>query len=233
MSPYLGQTENGVKTTITTNKVLPERVIYDVALTTSLPPKFAATSGLNAIAHAVEALYAENTNPIICLMAEEGIYALHKALPTLLENPDDRKARYNALYGAWLCAVVQGLTRMSLHHKICHAIGGAFDLSHADTHANVLPHVVAYNASDAKHAMRTLARALETEDPAMGLFELNKRLGIHASLKTLGMPDTGAQVIIDQVTSQTFRNPRKIDENSLSVLLDNALYGRPPEQIGK
>jgi maleylacetate reductase len=146
MTPILGETKDGVKTTQRTPKVLPEVVIYDVDLTLGLPAAIAATSGMNAMAHAVEALYARDRNPVISLMAEEGIRSLARALPGIANDPQDRTARADALYGAWLCGTCLGAVGMAVHHKLCHVLGGAFDLPHAETHTIVLPHAVAYNA---------------------------------------------------------------------------------------
>jgi hypothetical protein len=156
MTPILGETKDGAKTTQRSLKVLPEVVIYDVNLTLGLPPAIAATSGINAMAHAVEALYARDRNPVISLMAEEGIRSLARALPRIVEDSQDCTARADALYGAWLCGACLGSARlgsarlgsvrMALHHKLCQVLGGTFDLPHAETHAIVLPHAPAYNA---------------------------------------------------------------------------------------
>ena len=143
MTPILGETKDGLKTTVRTKDVLPETVIYDVDLTLSLPASLAATSGINAIAHAVEALYARDRNPVISLMAEEGIRALADALPLIMARPGDREARGQALYGAWLCGVCLGPVGMALHHKLCHTLGGTFDLPHADTLTLILPQALA------------------------------------------------------------------------------------------
>src|SRR3954471_8862707 len=153
MPPRLGETNDGVKTTQKSPKILPEVVIYDVNLTLTLPPSLSATSGMNAIAHAVEALYAEDRNPIVSLMAEQGISALAGAIPRIVASPSDREARSDALYGAWLCGVCLGAVGMALHHKLCHTLGGAFDLPHAETHTILLPHCVAYNAAFAPDAI--------------------------------------------------------------------------------
>ncbi|EHL97534.1 alcohol dehydrogenase, iron-dependent, partial [Acetobacteraceae bacterium AT-5844] len=153
VTPILGQTEGGMKSTLRSPKVLPQVVIYDPDLTLSLPPSLSATSGLNAIAHAVEALYARDANPVVSLMAEEGIRALGAALPAILASPSDRVAREGALYGAWLCGTCLGAVGMALHHKLCHVLGGTFDLPHAETHAVILPHAAAYNAPAAPEAL--------------------------------------------------------------------------------
>src|SRR5262249_1450840 len=156
------------KTTQRTPKVLPEVIVYDVDLTMSLPPALTATSGMNAIAHAVEALYAQDRNPVTSLMAEEGIRALARALPEIIANPSDPEARSDALYGAWLCGTCLNAVGMALHHKLCHTLGGTFDLPHAETHTVVLPHAIAYNASAAPAAMRRIAAAIGADDAVRG-----------------------------------------------------------------
>jgi maleylacetate reductase len=134
MTPILGQTENGIKTTVNSPQVLPEMVIYDADLTMTLPAGLSTASGMNAIAHAVEALYARDRNPLVSLMALEGLAALVSALPRIVVEPGDRRAREDALYGAWLCGMCLGAVGMALHHKLCHTLGGTFDLPHAATH---------------------------------------------------------------------------------------------------
>src|SRR5260370_29540067 len=178
MKPMRGETREGMKTTQRWHDVMADTVTYDVDLTISLPAAISATSGLNAMAHAVEALYAPEADPIVSLMAEEGIAALGRALPRIVASPSDRDARRDALLGAWLCGTCLGAVSMSLHHKLCHVLGGSFDLPHAETHAIVLPHVVAYNAQAAPQAMHRIARALEAPDAALGLSALQRRLNI-------------------------------------------------------
>src|SRR5579871_1098406 len=157
MTTILGETNEGRKTTLRSLKVLPEVVIYDVDLTISLPPRLSAVSGVNAIAHAVEALYAPDTNPIVSLMAQEGISALTHALPRIVTVPSEVAAREAAQYGAWLSGICLGSVAMGLHHKICHVLGGSFDLRHAETHAVMLPHAAAYNSAAAPAAMARIA----------------------------------------------------------------------------
>jgi maleylacetate reductase len=149
MTPILGETQDGVKTTQRSLKILPRTVIYDVNLTLSLPPNLSVTSGINAIAHSVEALYAADRNPIVSLMAEEAIGALARALPAIVRDPSDLPARSDALYGAWLSGACLGAVGMALHHKLCHTLGGTFNLPHAETHTVVLPRAIAYNAKSA------------------------------------------------------------------------------------
>ena len=229
MTPILGETKDGVKTTQRTPKVLPEVVIYDVDLTLGLPAAIAATSGMNAMAHAVEALYARDRNPVTSLMAEEGIRSLAQALPGIADDPQDRAARCDALYGAWLCGTCLGSVGMALHHKLCHVLGGTFDLPHAETHTIVLPHAVAYNASAAPEAMNRIARAIGAENAAQGLFELARRLGTKLALRDIGMPAKGIEQAAKAAMAAPYWNPRPLDEGALRDLLTRAWNGDPPQ----
>lgn len=230
-TPILGQTDNGHKTTQRTLDVLPEVIVYDVDLTFSLPPALSATSGLNAIAHAVEALYAKDANPVISMLAEQGIAALARALPRILRAPSDPAARSDALYGAWACGTCLGAVGMSLHHKLCHTLGGSFDLPHAPTHAVLLPHVVAYNAGHAPGAMARIASALGHADAARGLYELARGLGVPAGLRDIGMPADVLESAVSLALAAPYWNPRPVEGTSLRRLLDNAFHGRPPEAV--
>jgi maleylacetate reductase len=228
-TPILGETQEGRKTTQRSPKVLPEVIIYDVDLTLTLPPALSATSGMNAIAHAVEALYAKDANPIVSTLAEQGIVALARALPSISRDPKDREARSDALFGAWLCGTCLGAVGMALHHKLCHTLGGSFDLPHAETHTVVLPHAVAYNTPAAAEAMARVARALGTEDAAKGLSDLARGLGAPTALKDIGMPESGLDQAADIATAAPYWNPRPIERDGIRMLLDDAFHGRPPQ----
>lgn len=228
MTPILGQTESGQKTTQRSVAVLPETVIYDVELTVSLPSKLSVTSGLNAIAHAVEALYAENANPVLSLMAIEGIGALARALPRIVSSTNDMEARSDAQYGAWLCAICLGSAGVALHHKLCHVLGGTFDLPHAETHAVVLPHALAYNAPAVSEVMHRLAGTLGSSDPCSALFDIAARGGAPTSLKELGMPRDGIEQALDLAFKSPYWNPRRLERAPLRSLLEDAWNGERP-----
>jgi alcohol dehydrogenase class IV len=229
MTPILGETEHGAKKTIRNPKVLPETVIYDVDLTMSLPVSLSAASGMNAIAHAVEALYAQDANPIVSLMACEGIEALAKALPKIVEKTDDRDARWRALYGAWLSGVCLGAVGMGLHHKLCHTLGGAFDLPHAETHTIVLPHAVAYNARATQPAMSRIAAALGAKEAATGLYDLAGRIGAKRALRDIGMPESGIGRAAEMALANPYWNPRPLDLEAIKGLIGRAWSGAPPD----
>ncbi|WP_291426167.1 maleylacetate reductase [Deinococcus sp.] len=228
MTPILGETQEGRKTTQNTPKVLPETVIYDVELTLTLPPAMSASSGMNAVAHAAEALYAQDGNPVVSLMAEDAIRALAGALPVIVQEPQNLEARMQALYGAWLAGSVLGSVGMALHHKLAHVLGGSFNLPHAELHAALLPHTIAYNAPHAPEAMRRIARALGTEDAALGLYELNRTLGNALALHELGMPEDGIAQAAAQALEKPYPNPAPLEEKALLKLLRRAWSGQTP-----
>lgn len=228
MTPILGETANGIKTTQHSQDLVPDAVIYDVDLTVSLPPHVSAASGMNAIAHAVEALYAPDANPLTSLMAEDGIAALARALPRIVTGPADVDARRDALYGAWLCGVCLGAVGMSLHHKLCHVLGGMFNLPHAETHAIVLPHAAAYNAAAAPEAMTRIARALRTDDAPQGLFDLAQRLALPRRLADIGMPEDGIARAAEMAVRNPYANPRPVERVAIQDLIAAAWRGDAP-----
>ncbi len=228
----LGETRDGVKATQRSAQVLPEVIIYDVDLTLTLPARLSATSGMNAIAHAVEALYAKDGNPVVALMAEEGVRALAGSLPAILADPGGVDARSEALYGAWLCGTCLNAVSMALHHKLCHTLGGSFDLPHADTHTVVLPHATAFNTEAAPQAMSRLARALGSAEAAPGLFDLAERLGAPLSLAALGFKESDIDRAADLALENPYWNPRSIDRDGVRALIEDAYHGRRPNLGG-
>jgi alcohol dehydrogenase class IV len=226
VTPVWGMTEAARKTTGTDLRVLPRTVVYDPELTLTLPAELSAASGLNALAHCVEAFWAPRRNPISALAAEEGIRALAGALPLVQRNPTDLDARAELLYGAYLAGSAFAVAGSGLHHKICHVLGGAYDLPHAQTHAIVLPHVLAFNAPAAPEAARRVARALGVADPVAGLRALTAELGIPAGLRALGMRaeqvDEAAELVEPTVPAD---NPRHADRAALRELIQAAWAG--------
>lgn len=227
VTDILGQTENGVKTTLRDPAIRPETVIYDANLTLGLPVSMSVSSGLNAIAHAVEGLYAQDRNPVTSLMAVEAIGALQRALPLIVSAPDDIDARSEALYGSWLCGVVLGSVGMSLHHKLCHTLGGTFDLPHAETHAILLPHTAAFNAVAAGDALAAAA-ALFGGDLGGGLYDLATQLGAPRALRDLGVSAADLEKAADLAVKNPYWNPREITRDGILHLLTGALNGTRP-----
>jgi maleylacetate reductase len=228
MTPAQGFVEGGVKTVKLDPKMQPRTVIYDPELTLGLPPAISAASGMNAMAHCAEALYAQNSNPIVQLMAEEGIRALAASLPAIVMNPRDLEARGEALYGAWLAGVSLAGGGMALHHKLCHTLGGTWNLPHAQTHAIVLPHALAYNREAAPEAMARMARALGVEDAPAGVYELEQKLGLKMRLADLGLAQADLERAARLATQSPYPNPAAITYDGVLELLHRALAGQRP-----
>jgi maleylacetate reductase len=228
MTPIYGLTEGGIKKTGRDVRVLPRTVVYDPSLTVSLPPKLSATSGMNAIAHCIEGLYAENRNPVMNLFASEGIRALARSLPVVVREPANLEARSDSVYGAWLAGAVLGNVGMALHHKLCHTLGGTFNLPHAEVHTVILPYATAYNREAAPEAMRIAAEALGAPDAARALYDLSATLKTPRALQEIGMPEEGLDRAADLATQNPYYNPRPIERAAIRKLLDDAYHGRPP-----
>lgn len=231
MTPIYGFTEGGLKKTGKDERVLPRTVIYDPELSRTLPVALSVTSGINAIAHAAEGLYAQDSNPVMDLMAEAGIAALARALPAIRARADDLDARGDALYGAWLCGSVLGSVGMALHHKLCHTLGGSFNLPHAEVHTVVLPHALAFNAAAAPVAMRAIARALGTPTAPEGMQKLARDNGAPVALRDIGMKERDIDQAADIAVRNPYWNPRPFgaaERDAIRALLERAWAGAPP-----
>jgi maleylacetate reductase len=228
MTPIYGLTSEGRKATGRDLRVLPRVVIYDPALTTTLPPGVTAGSGMNAIAHAVEGLYAMGANPMLSVLAEEAILELSQALPILVHEPADIEARTRALYAAYLAGVVQGAAGMGVHHRICHVLGGTYGLGHGSVNAVILPHAVRFNAEAAPQAIARVAEALGADDAAVALFDLAERIGAPTSLKALGMPEEKLPEAAHLAAEPPPANPRPVTAEGVLALLRDAYAGRRP-----
>ncbi|TWB87754.1 iron-containing alcohol dehydrogenase-like protein [Bradyrhizobium macuxiense] len=190
---------------------------------------------MNAIAHAAEGLFAQDSNPVMDLIAEEAIRALAQAIPGIRADGRDLEARGAALYGAWLCGVVLGNVGMALHHKLCHTLGGSFNLPHAEVHTIVLPHAIAFNAPAVPAAMERIARALGAANAAQGLFDLASDNGAPVALRHIGMAEEDLDRAADIAVSNPYWNPRPIStaqRGEIRQLLQHAFEGARPDARG-
>ncbi len=221
---YLGVAEQRV--TGDDAACLPATAIYDPELTLDLPARTSAASGMNAMAHAVESLYAPDTNPVVQAMAEEAVRLLGLGLPRVVDDPRDLTARTDALYGAWLAANFRA--EVGLEHAIAQRVRQWFDLDHAHTHAVATPYAIGFNASAAPDAMARIKRALGVADAARGLYDLNVRFGLPTGLKGLGMREEDLSKAVDLVSAVKVTHPRPVSKSDLTEILRQAYYGAPP-----
>ena len=229
VTPIYGLTGPEGKRTGRDPRVLPRTVVYDPALTTGLPAQVTGPSGMNALAHCVEALYAPGANPITSLLAEEGARALHRGLPGAVADPGDLAARSDALLGAWLAGTALAAAGIGIHHQLCHLLGGAYRLPHAELHAVVLPHAVHFVAPAARPQLARLAGSLGVDDVAGGIWDLGRRLGTPASLAELGLAEAELDRAAEQAVARVVQTPRRAGVSELRALLQAAWQGgRPP-----
>lgn len=224
-----GLTEGARKTTGVDERVLPRAVVYDAGLTLSLPVELSVASGLNALAHCVDSMWAPRADPIDAALAGEGIRALAAGLPQVVDDPRAIEGREEVLYGAYLAAVAFASAGSGLHHKICHVLGGAYDLPHAPTHAVVLPYVLALNAPAAPEAERRIARAFGTDSALAGLQALRRQLDAPRALRDVGLDESAipeaAAAILPAVPDS---NPVTVTTDDLERLLRAAWEGAEP-----
>ncbi|KRF33775.1 Maleylacetate reductase [Yonghaparkia sp. Soil809] len=238
MTPMWGMTTAARKETGVDRRVLPATVVYDSDLVATLPVDLAVASGLNAMAHCVEAYWTEASNPIVRLIATEGVQALAEGLRGLAgterasgasaadAGTDTAAARERLLYGSFLAGMAFATAGSGLHHKICHALGGAFDLPHAQTHAVVLPHVLAFNAVAAPESAAMMARALGADDAVAGLRDLASAIGAPRGLAELGLTREQLTEAIDLVAGRLpIANPRPVDRADVEAILTGAFSG--------
>lgn len=219
-----GLTENERKTTGADDRVLPVTVIYDSHLTLSLSVEMSVASGLNGLAHCVDSLWAPRADPINAALATEGVRALAEGLPQIVRDPVGIDGRDLALYGAYLSAVAFASAGAGLHHKLCHILGGTFNLPHAQTHAVVLPHVLAFNAPYAPAAQRRLAAAFGAPSAVEGLAHLRELVDAPRSLAALGFTAEGIPTVVEQTLAAVpAGNPRPVTRENLTELLRGAL----------
>ena len=195
----------------------------------TLPTAVCITSGVNAMAHAIEALYAANTTPIITLMALEGIKALIEALTKIASDGSSKDARERALYGAWLCGICLGNSSMGIHHKLCHMLGGSYGLPHSETHTILLPHSLAYNALAIPRQMKLLAPVFPSSngDAVNGLNLFLEKLGAPRALKDFGLKESDLDDATQKALSARYPNPRELQPEGLRELLGRAWSGLP------
>ena len=229
MTPIWGMTRDGVKQTGSDPRVLPDVVIYDPKATVSLPPEIAGPSGMNALAHAVEATYAPGTNPVVRALALDAIRRLYRSLPLVTADPDDVDARTEALLGAYLAGCTLAVAGTALHHKACHVLGGLFGLGHGEMNAVLLPHALRYNAPAIPSALEDISAALACEDAPRALYDLALSIGTPASLASIGMPKSGIEPAAAAITERAAANVRRPDVVSIRAMLETAFVGRPPE----
>jgi len=228
MTPLFGRKIGREKRVGRDPRCRPAFVIYDPALTSDLPPAVAVASGMNSVAHAVEALYPQRPNPLAPWLAEQALGAHRDGLRAIARGAPTGAALAAAHYGGFLGGVLVSMCGIALHHQLCHVIGGLFDLPHRETNSVVLPHVVAYNAPAIPGARTVIERVFEADDAARALFDFAHEIHAPQSLRDLGMPESGIDPTVAAMLAHGGWNPRPLEREGLEGLVRNAFEGRRP-----
>jgi alcohol dehydrogenase class IV len=230
-TPVWGLTEGARKTTGIDPRVLPRVIVYDASLTLTLPVDMSVASGLNALAHCVDSMWAPNADPVNAAFAAEGIRSLAAGLPKVVADPFDLDGREHALYAAYLSAAAFASAGSGLHHKICHVLGGAYNLPHAQTHAVVLPYVLAFNGPAAPDAAARIAAAFGARSAIDGLQALREELGAPRALRDYGFTQDAIPAAADAILPAVPPgNPRPVTAADLRGLLRAAWSGADPRE---
>jgi alcohol dehydrogenase class IV len=233
MTPIWGITAAGRKTTGSDPRVLPRTVVYDPELVLSLPLRVGAASGMNAMAHCVEALWTPAANPVTDAVAGDGMARLAGGLRATNADPNDLEARAETLRGAWLAGTALAVGGTGLHHKLCHVLGGSFGLPHAEVHAAVLPWVVGYYRDAAPAALVRIAAALDADDAVAGLQDLAHGLGLGGGLAGLGLLEAALDEAAAQAIEVAPQTPKPIDRAGIRQILGNAFVNGKSNGNGK
>ncbi|SFD53177.1 maleylacetate reductase [Roseivivax sediminis] len=228
MTDILGETQGGEKTTRRSPDIRPETVIYDVDLTLDLPVEMTVASAMNALAHAMEALYAPDLNPVLELLCKDALVAFRNGLPAVIRDPQNLQGRTRALYGAWACSTALGHVSMALHHKLAHTFGGTFDTPHADTHAILLPYTTAFNEVAVPELLAPIAETFGGGSAGAGLWDFAGEIGAPRSLQDIGIAEPDLDRAADIAVKNTYPNPRRFDRAAIRDLLQHAWAGDRP-----
>jgi len=227
LTPLYGITSGGEKRTGRDSRVVPRVVVYDPLLTLSMPPRVTGASGLNALAHAVGALFTPGASPVDRPLAREAVVTLWRGIPAAHDRPGDLEARSTLLLGAVLAGMSLAAAGGSYHHTVCHVLGGAYDLPHALTHALVLPRSIALAARLEPAAHAELGRLLGTGSPARAVHRLATAVTAPSRLADAGLPlertdDAAARVLA------AFPPRYGVDADDVRALVEGAVTGAEP-----
>lgn len=238
MTPIYGVTEvdkgRTRKVTVTDIKVTPRVTLYDPLLTLGTPPQMTASSGINALAHCIEAAYAINKNPLATAAALAGARYISQALPLAVADGGDVAARAGLMAGAHLAATAVATAKIGLHHGLCHVLGGTAGVPHGIANGIMLPHAMRFNADATAPEQAEVARALGlsggdelalAEAAAEAIYKLIGSIGLPQRLRDasvrLGALPKLAEIALRSSAVQN--NPKPIhDASQVEAILRSA-----------
>jgi maleylacetate reductase len=220
-----GLTVDGAKHPTYDRNVLPRTVIYDPALLLTLPDEVVITSGMNAVAHAVEALYSPQTNPLTHALAETAIRKMIGGLQAFFSGDEPReRAAAECLAGAWLSGEALSQVGMGIHHRVCHLLGGTYALAHSHAHTVMLPYSIALNYAHVP-ALPALSDLFPDRPFALGLAEFSIRHGAPRTLEAIGFSADDIAGAASLALRTPIANPRPIEVGDIESMIRHAYAG--------
>jgi alcohol dehydrogenase class IV len=221
------------KVTVTDVRVTPKLTLYDPLLTLQLSPEMTASTGINALAHCIEALYSITRNPFSTAAALQGIRSINSALPRCYAAGNDVEARAEMLTGSFLAATALAHVTMAIHHGLCHVLGGTAGVPHGVANSIILPHAMRFNLDATAHQLAQVAEAMgigtagtiveaAAEDVIQQIYRLIRQLNLPQHLRDVGVQEADlprlAQIAFQSRTVQS--NPKPVrDAGEIEAIL--------------
>ena len=235
MTPVFGvtrQESGGTKRKITKRdrRITPKVALYDPLLTMDLPSELTAASGVNALAHCIEAVYSKTRNPLSTGSALRGIELIKKALPVCVEDGRNLTARSELLEGAHLAGVALATVSMGIHHGTGHVLGGTAGVPHGVANCIVLPHAMRYNADAVPEQLAIVAEVFGLPRNGRSDYEMANNVAglVHEFVGQLDMPQQLREVGVEKsllprlaqnllLSKAVLNNPKPINSESQAL----------------
>jgi maleylacetate reductase len=226
VTPYFGMTDEHTrrKSGAGGPTIAPAAVVYDPEVTLSTPPRISAETGMNALAHCVEAAYSPARTPEAEAVAIAGAARIFRALPQVIARPGDLGARTEMLAAAALAGRCLQNASMGVHHGLAQLLGGRTAIAHGLANGVLLAHAVRFNADAVPDELDRLARALSVADVATAIDELRATLGLPGSLAECGVTDDDLDAVarLAESSPAVAANPKPVSAADARAILDAA-----------
>jgi maleylacetate reductase len=203
----------------------PVAAIYDPELARSTPARVSAETGMNALAHCVEAAWSPSRTPEAEAIAVAGARRVFEALPAVVADPDDLEARGAMFDASALAGRCLQNASMGVHHGLAQLVGGRTGIPHGLANAIILPAAIGYNADVCAEPIARLAAEVGTDDLAAAVADLAARVGLPARLGEAGVTedDVDAVARMSQSSFGIRANPRPVAEDDAAAILRSVL----------
>lgn len=242
LTPGAGVTEHGMKRVLWDQALAARAVLYETSSLNELPDSIVATTGMNAVAHAVEATYSSMGNGIGDALALAGLERLAAGLLRYLAIGDrSEQAKTEMFTGAVLAGRALCVARVCLHHAICHVLGAHHGVPHGAANAAMLSHVVDLNEAGAAQPLALVAASMQSaagsvlgttfpaSAPGAILREFESRIGAPTTLGQIGLTTVDVEGVVAGLREERGLafNPVPVTDDDIRNLLQRATGAAP------